>query len=70
MTNDLVLRTCGLNLFIHPARQHHRDHFIVAHKRPEGILKRSRSIFLDHKVSKPRCAVAWDEPQWKEIPSP
>ena len=58
----------ALNFSIHPARQHQPDHLVVAHERPQRILKRCRFIFFDEEVTDPGSAVAGDERERKEPP--
>ena len=55
--------------FIYSTGNHHRNHFVVAHERPERVLERRRSVFFDHKVGKPRGAVTWYECQRKKPPT-
>ena len=64
-----VGQTQTLNFLGHPPRQHHPDHFVVAHKRPQRILKRRRSVFLDKEVSDPGHAIARDQSQRKQPPT-
>ena len=59
---------CTLNFGIHTALQHHPDHFVVAHERPQRILKSCRLVFLDEEVTDPCRAVSRDQRQRKEPP--
>ena len=52
----------------HSARQHHPDHFVLAHKRPKRILKRGGLVLLDEEVANPGTAVTRDQSQRKEPP--
>ena len=57
-----------LNLVTDPASQHQPDHFVVAHERPQRILKRCRLILLDEEMANPGGPVSRDQRQRKEPP--
>jgi len=62
---NLVPVFYSLNLGPYPARQHQPNHFVVAHERPEWMLKSSRSVLLNKEVSDPRGSVSRDQAQKK-----
>jgi hypothetical protein len=68
----LGLAVLVVNLFnftVDPAGQHQPNHFVVADKRPEGILKRGGFVFLDKEMAKPRGAIAGDQCEREQPPS-
>jgi len=67
MSNVLLLPP-SLNLVTDPAGQHHEDHLVVAHERPQRILKRCRLILLDEEMANPGGPVSRDQRQRKEPP--
>src|SRR6267142_487404 len=58
----------ALNFAAHPSRQHQPDHLVVAHKRPQRILKSCRFIFFNEEVTNPGSAVAGYQRERKEPP--
>jgi hypothetical protein len=48
--------------------KHQRNHLIVAHERPEGILEGCRLVLLDNKVGDPSAGVAWNQTQREQPP--
>lgn len=57
-----------LKFFCHPTGQHHPDHFVVTHERPERILKCGGFVFLDEEMAYPGGAVSGNQGEWKQPP--
>ena len=47
---------------------HQSDHFVVADERPQRMLKRCRSVFLDEEMAYPRGPIAGNQSQRKQPP--
>ena len=69
MENVLTLKVDALNLSTHSSGEHQPDHFVVAHERPEWVLKCRRPVFFNEEVSKPRGSVAGNQTQKKQPPT-
>src|SRR5258705_13636392 len=51
-----------------PAGQHHKNHLVVAHERPQRILKRCRLVLLDEEMANPGGPISRDERERKKPP--
>ena len=69
MENALVLVQYPLNFRAHPSSKHQPDHFVVAHERPEWVLKCGRPVFFNEEMSNPRGSVAGNQTQKKQPPA-
>ena len=49
--------------------QHQPDHFIVAHERPERVLKGGRPILFNKEVPYPGSAITGDEAEEEQPPA-
>src|SRR5215213_9536951 len=67
---ELILRVRALDLSAHAAREHERDHLVVAHERPERVLERGGAVVLDEEVADPRGRVAGHERDGQPAPAP
>ena len=68
MSNVLLIPRPPHSLVTHPAGQHHKDHLIVTHERPQRILKRCRLILLDEEMANPGGPISRDQRERKEPP--
>ena len=57
------------NLTSDSPRDHHSDHLVVSHERPEWILKRRWPVFLNGEMTQPGETVTGNEPKWKQPPT-
>ena len=60
----------SLNFSVDLSVQHHPDHLVVSHKRPQRILKRGRLILLDEEMGYPRQPITWNQGERNKPPSP
>lgn len=58
-----------LHFGIHFPGQHKPNHLVVAHERPERVLKRCWSILLDEEVTNPGGTVAGNEGEQEQPPT-
>ena len=69
MAYVLTLKVDALNLRTHSSGEHQPNHFVVAHERPEWVLKCGRPVFFNEEVSNPRGPVAGNQTQKKQPPA-
>src|SRR6185369_14056414 len=50
--------------------KHQRDHFVVAHERPEWILERRGLVLLDQEMREPRAPIPGHQSEQEQPPSP
>ena len=67
MSNVLIIARPH-SLVTDPAGQHHPDHFVITHERPQWILKGCRLVFLNEEMANPGGSVSRDQRERKEPP--
>ena len=68
-SNPFTLSLDSLHFCTNPSGKHQPNHFVVAHERPQWMLKGSGPVLFNEEVSDPGGAITGNQPQKKQPPA-